>query len=169
MEFLWDWDPTAWSFHPIVPAQYFASVGHTYSPSSSLGSNSCSSNDPRGRFYISPFMENRVVGNHVMRCSVGRYIIIMLFLFFFIVLTNVKLLKKLMMRKLKEGNEMDSSGMYSLSSLREFRDKGWKTSSRNKGWEFLLSSEMSISELKDHSEMTTFIIQISWCFIFCRK
>lgn len=59
-----------------------------------------------------------------MRCSVGRYIIIMLFLFFFIVLTNVKLLKKLMMRKLKEGNEMDCSGIYSLSSLREFRDKG---------------------------------------------
>lgn len=28
---------------------------------------------------------------------------------------------------------------------------------------------MSISELKDHSEKTSFIIQICWCFIFCRK
>lgn len=53
------------------------------------------------------------------RCSVGRYIIIMLgfFLFFFIVVTNVKLLKKLMMRKLKQGNEMGCRGMNSLSSL----------------------------------------------------
>ena len=81
-------------------------------------------------------------------------------------MTDVKLLKKLMMRKLKQGNEMGCHGMNSLSSLWEFRDKGWKTCSRSKGWDFLLSSEMSISELKGHSEMTLFIIRITCVLSF---
>lgn len=62
--------------------------------------------------------------------------------------------------------ECSARVMYHLSCLRKFRDNRWKTCSRSKGWEFLLSSEMSISELKDHSELTLFITQISCVLSF---
>ena len=81
-------------------------------------------------------------------------------------MTNVKHLKKLVMRKLKEGNGLFHKGSVSFSSLHKFRDNRWKTCFRSKGREFLLSSETSISELQDHSEVTLFIIQISCVLSF---
>ena len=80
-------------------------------------------------------------------------------------LTNVRLLQKLVMRKLEEGSEMYRDSIYSLSNLRELRDKGWKTCSGTQGWEPLLSSEMSVSQLKDHLEMALCIAQVSVCYL----
>lgn len=50
--------------------------------------------------------------------SVGRYIINAVFILFNST-DQCQTLEEIMIRKLKEGNEMDYNGMYSLSSLRE--------------------------------------------------
>lgn len=90
-------------------------------------SNSCSSSSrsmtQRVDFILA--LSRKIELEEIMSCrfSVRRHRI-MSFLFFFRELTNVKLLRKLVMRKLKEGNETYSNSMYSLSSLREYRDKG---------------------------------------------
>lgn len=158
-----------WGWGPAASSESYTDHAHTHLATAAASepgaAGQAQTTGPEGEFYSCPFIENSVQEIMSCSCSVRRYTVI-IFLILFWILTHVKLLKKLVTRILKEGNEMYWDSIYTLSSLRELRDKGWKTYSRSKGWELLLSSEMSISELKDHSETTLFIIQLSCVLSF---